>query len=248
MCRCASRRSVGGGPAVDDPHDVSARPSDDAGGCVPQTPTQPFGFGSGEFTVTAQVLEPAHEISRDADELHPCAVGVEVGEREAFEPGVLQSFDVVPRRERGCACARRVRPGCRRRRCSDPSICIANDGNRERCAPWWRCSAAHDQTGPGRPSGEVDEVGDLGDMRSLCAVAAAASGGSPTLVIVGDSADSLVDVGVGTGHDREPDVAGPAPRHESCRATRPSRCAPATWRRTVDASSPLLCPGCNLGG
>ena len=56
-----------GGPAVDDPHDVSARSPDDAGRCVPQAPTQPFRFGDREFTGAAQVLEPAHEISGDTD-------------------------------------------------------------------------------------------------------------------------------------------------------------------------------------
>ena len=59
--------------------------------------TVSFRFGGGEFTVPAQVLEPAHEITGEADELHPGAVGVEVGEREPFEPGVLQAIDVVDR-------------------------------------------------------------------------------------------------------------------------------------------------------
>ena len=75
-----------GGPAVDDPHDVSALSPDDAGRCVPQAPMQPFRFGDREFTGAAQVMEPAHQISRDTDELHPGAVGVEVGERERSSP------------------------------------------------------------------------------------------------------------------------------------------------------------------
>ena len=79
--------------------------------------------------------------------------------------------------------------------------------------------AAHDQSGPGGPGGEVDEIGDLGDMRTLRSVTAAASAGSPTVLVVSDPADSVVDVGVGAGHDREPDVALAAPGDEPCRAT-----------------------------
>ena len=41
------------------------------------------------------MLEPADEIGCCADELQPGAVGVEVTEREPFESGVLQAFDVV---------------------------------------------------------------------------------------------------------------------------------------------------------
>ena len=55
----------------------------------------PFRFGGREAAGAGKVLEPAHEVFGEADELHPGAVGVEVGERESFEPGVLQAFDVV---------------------------------------------------------------------------------------------------------------------------------------------------------
>ena len=86
---------AGGGPGVDDPYDVASGAPDDACGCVPHAPAQPFGFGGGEFAGAAELLEPANEISGETHELHPGAVGVEVGEREPFEPGVLQPFDVI---------------------------------------------------------------------------------------------------------------------------------------------------------
>src|SRR4051812_24548458 len=54
---------VGGGPAVEDAHDVAAGSTHDAGGGVPQGPAQGFGFGDGEWAGEAEQLEPAHEAS-----------------------------------------------------------------------------------------------------------------------------------------------------------------------------------------
>jgi len=85
----------GGGPGVDDPDDVASGASHEPGGCVPERPTQPFRFGACELAGAAELLEPADEIVGEAHDLHPGAVRVEVGEREPFEAGVLQRFDVV---------------------------------------------------------------------------------------------------------------------------------------------------------
>ena len=54
-----------------------------------------FGFGGLERAGAAQLLEPADETVAGAHEMKPGPVGVEVAEREPFQPGVLQSFDVV---------------------------------------------------------------------------------------------------------------------------------------------------------
>jgi hypothetical protein len=62
---------------------------------VSQGPAQPFRFRCREWAGADQFLEPAHEIGSGAHELQPCAVGVEVREREPVQTGVLQSFDVV---------------------------------------------------------------------------------------------------------------------------------------------------------
>jgi hypothetical protein len=86
---------VGGGPGVEDAHDVSAGVAHDAGGCVPQAPAQRLGFGDGEWASEAEQLEPAHEGVGEADDSEPGPVGVDVGEREPVSAGVLQSADVV---------------------------------------------------------------------------------------------------------------------------------------------------------
>ena len=86
---------VGGWPGVDDADDHRAGTFDDAGGCVPQRPAEPFRLRVGEVTGAAQVLEPTDQVSGDADEVEPGTVGVEVAEREAFESGVFQAFDVI---------------------------------------------------------------------------------------------------------------------------------------------------------
>ena len=86
---------VGGGPVVKDPHDVLTSAAHDAGGCVPELPTQHFGFRDGEWPVEAVELEPAHEIGGERDDREASTVGVEIDEREPFQTRVFQTFDVV---------------------------------------------------------------------------------------------------------------------------------------------------------
>ena len=84
-----------GWPAIGHSDDVASSAPHDARGGVPQRPAQPFWFGFGEWSGAGEVLEPADQIGTGADEVEPGAVGVQVTERESFEAGVLQSFDVV---------------------------------------------------------------------------------------------------------------------------------------------------------
>lgn len=62
---------------------------------VPQPPSQCLGFGDGQGTGQAQQLEPAHQVAGEADDGQPGPVGVEVGEGEPAQSGVLQPTDVV---------------------------------------------------------------------------------------------------------------------------------------------------------
>ena len=98
-----------------------------------------------------------------ADDLHPGAVGVEVGEREPFESGVFQAFDVV------------LDMGVVTHVCVEldwggvgvgvvTPVAVAQRREQRPLRTLVKLLAAHDQPGPGRPTGEVDEVGDLRDM------------------------------------------------------------------------------------
>jgi len=73
---------------------------------------------------------------------------------------------------------------------------------------------AHDQPGPFGPVRQVDQVGELGHRRSGPFVAVLASRRPPGVVVPGDAADGRVNAGVGAGHRREADVAGPGLPHE----------------------------------
>ena len=86
--------------------------------------------------------------------------------------------------------------------------------------------AAHDQPGAFGPVGQVDEVGELGHRRAVAFVAVLARAGCQASSSTRDPADGRVNAGVGAGHDREADVAGPALATRS-RCSRPSRPAPA---------------------
>jgi len=86
---------VGGGPVVEDPHDLSAGAAHDAGGGVPELPTQHFRFRDGERSVETAELEPADEVGRERDDREAGPVGVEINEREPFQPRVFQATDVV---------------------------------------------------------------------------------------------------------------------------------------------------------
>ncbi len=74
---------VGGGPAVEDAHDLRSCSAHDTGGGVPQLPAQRLGLGGGEPAGQAQQLEPAHEVGRVTHQRQPGPVGVEVAEGEA---------------------------------------------------------------------------------------------------------------------------------------------------------------------
>ena len=85
----------GGGPVVEDAYDLLAGAAHDAGGGVPEGPTQRFWFRDREGPVEAVELEPADEIGGERDDREAGPVGVEINEREPFQTRVFQTFDVV---------------------------------------------------------------------------------------------------------------------------------------------------------
>ena len=56
----------GGGPSVEDADDVASGFTNDAGGCVPQLPAQPFGQRPGEGPGDTEQLEPADQVRSPA--------------------------------------------------------------------------------------------------------------------------------------------------------------------------------------
>jgi hypothetical protein len=69
----------GGGPVVEESHDVLAGATHDAGGGVPELPPQRLGFRDGEGPVETVELEPADEIRGERDDREAGPVGVERG-------------------------------------------------------------------------------------------------------------------------------------------------------------------------
>ena len=175
---------VGGWPGVDDADDHRAGTFDDAGGCVPERPSEPFRLRVGEVTGAAHGLEPTHQVSGDADEVEPGTVGVEVAERESFESGVFQAFDVVfdvgvlthvpVQLHRVGGAVGVVAP-----------ISVDVGGEQGTLRTGVQVFTAHDQPGPRWPRCHVDQVGDFGNLGTLCDVTGAASGRVPSPVRIG---------------------------------------------------------------
>ena len=80
--------------------------------------------------------------------------------------------------------------------------------------------ASHDEAGPWWPVVQGDQVGDFGDGGTLAGLAVLVAGGCPPLVIDLDLCDRTVNLGVFAGHDREPNITGPASRDERVGASR----------------------------
>ena len=138
--------------------------ADESGGGVPQRPAQRLGFGDGEDAVQAELLEPAHDGVGDADDGEPGPVGVDVDEREAVGAGVLESFDVVF--DVGVGAHVHVEgDGVAGGVGVVAPVAELQRGEQRALGAGVQRFAAHDQPGPGRPVGQVDEVGELGHLR-----------------------------------------------------------------------------------
>ena len=91
----AAARSCGPGPGGLEAQRRGAGVEREAGGDVQQSVAQAFGFGVGELAGEQQPLGPDDQVVREAHDLQPDLVVLEVAERQVAQAGVLVVADVV---------------------------------------------------------------------------------------------------------------------------------------------------------
>ena len=105
---------VGGGPAVEDAHDVSAGAAHEAGGGVPERPAQRLGFARRRVRRCSRAVgTSARGRRRSTTTASQARLASMSTNGNRSSAGVLQVVGCGPRRGRGRACARRGRRGRR---------------------------------------------------------------------------------------------------------------------------------------
>ena len=124
-----------------------------------------LGSATASGPVQAEQLEPAHEGVGEADDGEPGPVGVDVDEREPVGAGVLESADVVF--DVGVGAHVHVEgDGVAGGVGVVTPVAEQHRGEQGLLGAGVQRFAAHDQPGPGRPVGQIDEVGELGHRRA----------------------------------------------------------------------------------
>ena len=150
---------------------LGSGPADDPGRGVPQGPAQRLGFGGGEGSGQAELLEPADQAVGHADDGQPGGVGVEVAEGEPAGGGVLEAADVVFDMGVGSHVTvqlDRVGPGGVG---VVTPVAVALGGEQALLGSGVQRFTPDDQPGARRPVRQVDQIGDFDHRRALAHVA-----------------------------------------------------------------------------
>lgn len=203
-------QDVGGGPGVEDPDDVSAAVTDEAGGGIPQVPPQSFGLGVGPPPGEAEQGKPSGQAVGHGHQGQPCLIRSEGGEGEPVTTTVLDPGDhildmsvgshvPVPLDGVTVGCVGVVTP-------------VPKAGGREQglLSAGVQRFASDDEPGPLGPTSEVELACEFSDLGPFAFAAVLTDRRRPTVILADDAGDRGVDLGVGSGNEGEPDVPFPA--------------------------------------
>jgi hypothetical protein len=201
---------------------------------VKDLPAQDLGSRLAPFTVQAQQLEPTHEVSAESDTEEPVAIGLEAGEGETVEPGLLQALDVTL--DVGVGAHRDVEVHWVTLNVAvEAPVAKLVAGEETALSPGVQGLSSHNQPGSLGHRREIHVVGQFTDAGPSTHVTSLRARGLPETSDVEGLVDSTRDLGIGPRRDEERHVASPTGTKELLGAARTvrSRDHPARGPRSV---------------